>query len=132
MYDELVKELRDSAEWADRLALLMGRAEGDAHAPVMRKAADAIEKLSKKYLASEVDNTNLTGWLAEEHAKQLWIPVTERLPDRRKWVLCRCQAGITDVLRYENAEWYHDPTHVYFFEFVTHWMPLPTPPKEET
>ena len=49
MYGELVKELRDSAEWADRLALLMGRAEGDAHAPVMRKAADAIEELSAKY-----------------------------------------------------------------------------------
>lgn len=48
MYDELVKELRDSAEWADRLALLMGRAEGDAHAPVMRKAADAIEELQKR------------------------------------------------------------------------------------
>lgn len=45
MYDDLVKELRDSAEWADRLALLMGRAEGDAHAPSMRKAADAIEEL---------------------------------------------------------------------------------------
>lgn len=48
MYDELVKELRDSAEWADRLAILMGRAEGDAHAPIMRKAADAIEELSAK------------------------------------------------------------------------------------
>ena len=50
MYDELVKELRDSAEWADRLALLMGRTEGDAHAPVMRKAADAIEERNEKNL----------------------------------------------------------------------------------
>ena len=48
MYDELVKELRDSAEWADHLALMMGRAEGDAHAPAMRKAADAIEELQKR------------------------------------------------------------------------------------
>lgn len=40
MYDELVKELRDSAEWEDRLALL--------HAPVMREAADAIEELQKR------------------------------------------------------------------------------------
>ena len=60
-----------------------------------------------------------------------WIPVTARLPEKRKWVLCRCEAGITDVLRYENAEWYHDPTHVYFFDFVTHWMPIPAPPEEE-
>lgn len=60
-----------------------------------------------------------------------WIPVKDRLPEKRKWVLCFCQANIIDVLRYENAEWHHDPTHVYMFEFVTHWMPLPEPPKEE-
>ena len=60
-----------------------------------------------------------------------WIPVEERLPERRRWVLCRCQANITEVMRFENAEWYHDPSHVYFFEFVTHWMPLPESPEEE-
>ena len=48
MYEDLVKELQESAEWADRLAILMGRTDGDTHAPIMRKAADAIEKLSKK------------------------------------------------------------------------------------
>ena len=75
---------------------------------LLDKAADAIEELSKPR----------------------WIPVTERLPEKRKWVLCTCRSNIVDVLRYENAEWYHDPTHIYMFEFVTHWMPLPTPPKE--
>ena len=48
MYEELVKELRETAEWADRLALLMGREDGDTHAPIMRKAADAIEELSRQ------------------------------------------------------------------------------------
>lgn len=61
-----------------------------------------------------------------------WIPVTERLPEKRKWVLCRCEDNIHEVLRWENNEWYHDPKHVYFSDFVTHWMPLPEPPKEET
>lgn len=70
--------------------------------------------------------------LPSAQPEQQWIPVTERLPEKRKWVLCFCQANIIDVLRFENAEWYHDPTHVYMFEFVTHWMPLPGPPKEET
>ena len=60
-----------------------------------------------------------------------WIPVTERLPEERKYVLCKCRADIIDVLRFENAEWYHDPTHVYMYGFVTHWMPLPEPPREE-
>lgn len=47
-HDELVNELRESAEWADRLAVLMGRDVGDAKAPLMRKAADAIEELLKR------------------------------------------------------------------------------------
>ena len=61
MYDELVKELRDSAEWADRLAVLMGRAEGDTHAPIMRKAADAIEKLSAHYCPHMIRNVHDRG-----------------------------------------------------------------------
>jgi len=117
--DELIKQLRDCSEM--RSLSLYKR-------DLMKQAADAIEELSKKYLASEVDNTNLTGGLAEEHAKHLWIPVTERLPEKRKWVLCRCEANIHEVLRWENNEWYHDPLHVYFPSFVTHWMPLPEPP----
>ena len=59
-----------------------------------------------------------------------WIPVTERLPDKRKWVLCRCEANIIEVLRWENNEWYHDPMHVYYSSFVTHWMQLPEPPRD--
>lgn len=59
MYDELMKELRGSAELADRLALLMGRAEGDAHAPVMREAADAIEELVAKATPKRV---GFAGW----------------------------------------------------------------------
>lgn len=60
-----------------------------------------------------------------------WISVAERLPKERERVLCFCRANIIDVLRYDTAEWYHDPTHSYMFGFVTHWMPMPEPPKEE-
>lgn len=62
---------------------------------------------------------------------QEWIPITKRLPERRKWVLCQCCGGIVEVMRWENNEWYHDTHHVYFSDFVTHWMPLPEPPKSE-
>ena len=62
-----------------------------------------------------------------------WIPVTERLPEEHKWVLCACRANIVEVLRYDAlmSEW--QPTEgnrVYMKGFVTHWMPLPEPPKE--
>lgn len=69
MHEELVKRLRNAAQWSDQGLVITPN--------LLLDAADAIEELSKKYLSSEADNTNLTGWLAEEHAKHLWIPVTE-------------------------------------------------------
>lgn len=54
-YEELVKRLRDSADWADHFAVLMGRVDGDVHAPIMREAAEAIEKLNAALKASTND-----------------------------------------------------------------------------
>lgn len=59
-----------------------------------------------------------------------WISVEERLPGR-EWVLCKCRANIHEVLSLRDGYWYHDPQHKYMGGFVTHWMPLPEPPKEE-
>lgn len=83
---------------------------------------------------------------------QRWIPVSERLPDEDGKYLVFEQSGgrtVTSVLwfakdarkvdrydfrgRWKNAwyeydsEWGH-----YTVDSVTHWMPLPQPPKEET
>ncbi len=66
------------------------------------------------------------------HPAPEWISVEERLPEKRKWVLCLCRTGSQDVLWRQNDGWYHDHYHQYMSEFVTHWMPLPEPPKEET
>ena len=62
-----------------------------------------------------------------------WIPVTERLPEPWKWVLCYCRAGIIETLRYDDLmnDWdTPHPNRCYMKGFVTHWMPLPEPPKE--
>ena len=60
-----------------------------------------------------------------------WIPVTERLPEDGEWVLVwgRGQQIPTMMFR-ESGAWIDDQ----FLEFhttVTHWMPLPEPPKED-
>lgn len=111
-YTELVKELRYCVDGDEECAGCKRYGQMSCEVYLMEEAADAIEEL--------------------EAAVPTWIPVTERLPKKRKWVLCRCEADIIEVLRWENNEWYHDPMHVYYPSFVTHWMPLPEPPKEET
>lgn len=65
-----------------------------------------------------------------------WIPVSERLPEPMEWALCRCADKNMRVLRYDNVmdDWDFAvfETHLYAYDdgFVTHWMPLPEPPKE--
>ena len=61
-----------------------------------------------------------------------WIPVTDRLPERYTDVLVVC-AGTIEVAQYVGL----DPDNHWRWEDiesrdipVTHWMPLPDPPKE--
>ena len=62
-----------------------------------------------------------------------WIPVTERLPEARERVLCYCRAYTYEVMKMRtNGDWVYDTHHVYMHSFVTHWMPLPKGPEEET
>ena len=69
-----------------------------------------------------------------EPVKQEWISVNDRLPEKMEWVLCACRGNIIEVLRYDHImdDWDTTmPNRGYFKNFVTHWMPLPEPPKEE-
>lgn len=60
-----------------------------------------------------------------------WIPVTERLPDIGEEVLCNCRARILFVLAWDGTHWHEGTDRYYMGSFVTHWMPLPEPPKGE-
>ena len=70
-----------------------------------------------------------------------WIPVTERLPDTQDcdWVLAQitllpsCIYGVPVVAELRSDGWY-DAKDILIdgkYEKVTHWMPLPEPPKGE-
>ena len=63
---------------------------------------------------------------------QKWIPVSERLPEAHRLVLCRWTRGIG--ASYGFARYQHEGVWYVLNEGmpeVTHWMPLPEPPKGE-
>ena len=66
-----------------------------------------------------------------ETIQKHWISVNERLPQNCNWVITCCSDGfvIPDFYsqtekEFHNAAWQG--------RTVTHWMPLPPPPKEVT
>ena len=115
MYEELVKRLRSGDEL---LSLSLDRRK------LIEQAADAIEELTRENesLAKSVNE-------ASEILRRRWIPVTERLPEHG-WYLAYGPTIKMEVLHFHSAgevwssEWYYNIE-------VTHWMPLPEPPKEE-
>ena len=70
-----------------------------------------------------------------EQEERRWVPVAERLPDENnRWVLCLCVGGAMEVLKFDYAMRDWDAQYqgrCYMENYVTHWMPLPEPPKEE-
>lgn len=77
--------------------------------------------------ATEVAYKN--GYAAGKRDAMKWIPVTERLPEKNMRVLmCSKQGGIAEGV-YAGA-WIQYRWDAVGMD-VTHWMPLPEPPKEE-
>ena len=62
-------------------------------------------------------------------AQQRWIPVSERLPERRRRVLCWLSYPDIEEIIVEN-QYYGNGMWMVESEAVTHWMPLPEPPEE--
>lgn len=95
-------------------------------------AADAIEEME-----AQID-----GWIEQERKALLksmpkWIPVTERLPESmHEYVLCCGEKGGQFVGWVGEGMIVNGKARAFQHggrgRYITHWMPLPTPPKEET
>ena len=58
-----------------------------------------------------------------------WVPVSERLPDWKDGKVLICtRYGISVAERTVNGRWQGQHATP---KLITHWMPLPEPPKEE-
>ena len=116
MYEELVKRLRSQCQGYGKECEDCN-ADGNCRSQMENEAADAIVVLSKK------ENTTQ------------WIPVTERLPEKYVNVLCHLRSldrkseyySIDHLM--EDGQWWKAANS--WKHEVTHWMPLPEPPKEE-
>lgn len=79
----------------------------------------------------EAENMYLAWCVAKSHAeKSAWISVEDRQPEPYKRVLVALSDGSIEVDRHipdddPTMEWINCGSHVY----VTHWQPLPEPPK---
>ena len=133
MYDDLVQELRYLAK-----VYSICQNESTQEYKLAVKAADAIEELRKAVLRLE-DESGIYDELPTFYIYPTkWIPVTERLPDYDEVV------QITDGIAVGHgylegvnttvgiALLWHSPFCDIDEEHITHWMPLPEPPKEET
>ena len=125
-YDELLADLRG---WGRVCVSYEGSID-----ELLDKAADAIDKLQSQLREEKYYNVNLTGWMTEEHAKNLWIPVSERLPGPGEVVLVYGKrGGIYTAEHNRNGCW---PGSFWKLNSKshhcepTHWMPLPEPPKD--
>ena len=102
--------------------------------------APAAEVVQEDCKACAEATTNCIAELQEQIAElrsmQKWIPVTERLPERNDDVLCYRGNHIgvlMDVYTYIGDDKWDDTygNRIYTDdEGITHWMPLPEPPKE--
>ena len=99
---------------------------------------DVKEKLIELQMQAKI------GWTKGQFADYLisngvtvqeWISVKDRLPEAGGYVVCIAKRNpfsrfIPIVARIEKNGWVNPITEQYISE-VTHWMPLPKPPKGE-
>ena len=61
-----------------------------------------------------------------------WISVKDRLPDEFEWVLaCDKDRCVGEAMFTRIGERWDGPYGEYQLHGVTHWMPMPEPPKED-
>ena len=141
-YDELIKDLRFCVEEGSCRKCRFDN-NMNCSDTLMAKAADAIEELQAT-VDGLTAQTNMVFEKTEGRTvikfEPKWIPVTERLPEVGKKVLVFAYGNDTLTARMQKRTENGHPVfecNGIFLEMaklgrITHWMPLPEPPKEET
>lgn len=123
-YTELIKRLRNR-----RICIQQSGSLDDF--PLLKEAADAIESLMEDNAALNGTITNILEQI-KDLANPRWIPVTERLPEKDgAFITAYSKGGVSQnwymTFHHGGGKWYQNSEDT---GEVTHWMPLPEPPKE--
>ena len=106
---------------------------------VREKLAEIVKKAAYSSLPSNTEDFHLnmfvTNLLAHGVTVQEWVSVYDELPEVGRYVVCIAKRNpfsrfMPMVARIEKNGWVNPITEQYISE-VTHWMPLPEPPKGE-
>lgn len=90
---------------------------------------EALPSASPKRCA-DCENLSKTQLLIPQ-PEQRWIPVTEELPREYERVIGYMAWKAMTAIEYQHGRWYSiDHLEPLPDEAVSHWMPLPKPPKE--
>lgn len=115
MYDKLANRLREPCQYENCV--------------LCKEGEDAIEDLEFACNRYERDYKDLCAYLPK------WIPVTERLPFAESGNVSE-KVLVTDGQDVAIAEWFNFEMCEPFWSYtgmgdITHWQPLPAPPKEK-
>ena len=90
------------------------------------------EESADHLIANGVTLDNQIASSSKQLASNEWISVKDRLPESRDFVLGYMIFGEYRTLKWKNDTQRWDGLLLYYsMDFVTHWMPLPQPPKGE-
>ena len=100
---------------------------------VREKLVELIE--SARYWGSNTSEEIADKLLDSGVTVQEWVDVKDRLPEAGRYVVCIAKRNpfsrfMPMVARIEKNGWVNPITEQYISE-VTHWMPMPQPPKGE-
>ena len=100
---------------------------------VREKLVELIE--SARYWGSNTSEEIAENLISNGVTVQEWISVKDRLPEVGGYVVCIAKRNpfsrfMPMVARIEKNGWVNPITEQYISE-VTHWMPIPQPPKGE-
>ena len=89
---------------------------------------DDMQRSGTGYFGSAIENKKIADYLITHGVTvQEWISVDDRLPEQGEKAICIDADGDMMIGKYTEWGWMFPC----YFEELTHWMPVPEPPKGE-